>query len=67
MKENKFYKLENLKIVNYDHGGARVYLGDEKKNRRIIVDIYGDKDNPIEMGLKATIIMSIKHFLENLS
>jgi len=65
MKE--FYKLENLKINNYAHGGARVYMVNGKNSWQLIADIYADKDNPIEMGMKATIILSIKHFLESLS
>lgn len=35
-------RLKAAKIVQYEHGGARVYFEDAHGNRDLIMDIYGE-------------------------
>lgn len=40
---NGLFKYEDLKFVNYNHGGSRVFLENEKY-KHLICDTYGDND-----------------------
>jgi hypothetical protein len=60
---NDLYRFENIKIINYGHGGSRVFL-EKDKDRQLLCDTYGDEDNFIEMELKEKIHETIKNYFK---
>jgi hypothetical protein len=62
MQEIEIYDIKNLKIMDYHHGGSRIFL-EENNNRVLICDTYGDSGNKIDQELKSYIIEAIKKYL----
>jgi len=58
------YKFENLNFNIHPNGGSKVFLED-KKNRRAICDIYGDKDNFDDLELRRKIHQVIRNYFKN--
>jgi len=62
----EIYNIKNLKINKYDHGGSRIYLEDDKGNRQLLCDTYGN-NFIVDNQIRETIIIAIKQYLEEIS
>lgn len=59
------FRYENLNFNNYSHGGSRVLL-ENGKDRQLICDTYGDKNDFHEMELKQRIHQTIRDYFKSI-